>query len=714
MPSPEHPMGGQVTGEEASPSRPAGGLAEALRTPASELRAGASPAARPTRGTGVERGTPGSKRLGESLLQHESLVRRIKESAEEWEQKMQARRPPRTPLAGFTESYCSDTPDATVRADESDSSESELLQLKDQLSAANQQNERVQAQYSDLLSKMASVEVEARAAVARLAQVEAELQQREEDVRESRAEVAELTDLCKRHQMQTQVQAGLVQKREEANQELQRQKQQLMVARLQEMQVELEHVRSELAETEAERARAIDELRRRTSRAFGAPADDSETHLRALREDYQRQLSVLRTQLEERRSISPATSAPRGTQLRDPEPEPDGQPRGRNLQLQMDLEAEVARLRAANEETKLQLKRRDDILARQQASLDHARADIDEIEKRTQGTDCHDRQFYKCISDVVVTTALETSTDVVIAGKCFAGETVEALETRTTADGRVRVRISTGWLSVVASNGKVLLEDSTTDVLRTRIAEMDVVLRQRERDAEESRVLLADSDANSARLSRELQAAKSTKLNESTGTHQEVVELRRAIEHVRAREKAAAQELVQLRAENEQLMAEYADVRDQKEELNRLAEVQKLSQQLLERSHQLSAVHISQSDMNSLQSADTARGQELTDTKQQFMEERIRRRHVEKLRAKEEKIRARMELDLAKAHEDLANKDDELKIRNTELISLRAVNRHLKNKHSRYLAGGTGLVLPRTAVVDALRRPPVPPTRSSE
>jgi hypothetical protein len=304
-----------------------------------------------------------------------------------------------------------------------------------------------------------------------------------------------------------------------------------------------------------------------------------------------------------------------------------------------------------------------------------------------------------------VTTALETSSDVVIAGKCFAGETVEALETRTTADGRVRIRISTGWLSVVASNGKILLEDDTTGVLRTRIAEMEVVLRQKDRDAEQHRLLLAQSEAETARFNRELQAAKSTDVIESAGAHQELIDLRCAFDDTRAREEATAQELVELRAENEQLLVERADLLEQRNEVHLLAQTQALSQQLLERSNQLSAAQRTQPDMTNMQLMDVTKGQELTDTKQQLLEERTFRRHIEKRLKKEVEVRARTERELTEARADITTKSE-------ELIRVKAVKDHQAEQLQQHWSGGQGMVIPQSSVVDALgfrAASPLPP-----
>ena len=534
--------------QPGSPLSQQHGLA-ALSSPASEQRAGASPATRPKRGAAsvfvsTSSTTPRSEQLGESLQKHDAMVRKLKESSEEWEQKMQARKPAGTPLSGYAPSYSSVADGAEAETDARvalrvDAKDRELLQLKDWLFAEKQQAERVRQQYADLLSKMAGVDVEARGAVARLAELEADLSQRDEELRLSKAEVAELTAVCERNQMQAQVEARLLQKREQANDELQRQKQDLMVMRLQEMQAQVEQLQSELARKEMERVRAIDELQRRgggdgikpsepepepepeLGRSLVGDQDKSlsqaegyERRLQAQRADHEQQLSVLRAQLEAAQGLQMHVNNPTDQPEEDRAVAADAaqqdKQQTRRLELHRNLEAEVARLRAADQEAKLQLKSRDDLLARQQESLEQARADIHKIVQRGEGAftkESHERRFYKCVSDAVVTTALETSSDVVIAGKCFAGETVEALETRTTADGRVRIRISTGWLSVVASNGKILLEDDTTGVLRTRIAEMEVVLRQKDRDAEQHRLLLAQSEAETARFNRELQAA---------------------------------------------------------------------------------------------------------------------------------------------------------------------------------------------------------------
>ena len=119
----------------------------------------------------------------------------------------------------------------------------------------------------------------------------------------------------------------------------------------------------------------------------------------------------------------------------------------------------MGQLRTAEHEAQLLLTRRGDALQRLEQALEQSRREIHSLPGRTASSLADDdggsRRFYKCIADASVTEALETSQEVEVVGKCFAGETVEALETRITADRRMRIRSSQGWLSVVASTGTV-------------------------------------------------------------------------------------------------------------------------------------------------------------------------------------------------------------------------------------------------------------------
>ena len=63
-------------------------MAERPSPTASEQRLGSELAARPKRGAQAVASTPRSAQLGESLQKHESMVRKLRESAEAWEQKM--------------------------------------------------------------------------------------------------------------------------------------------------------------------------------------------------------------------------------------------------------------------------------------------------------------------------------------------------------------------------------------------------------------------------------------------------------------------------------------------------------------------------------------------------------------------------------------------------------------------------------------------------
>jgi hypothetical protein len=182
-------------------------------------------------------------------------------------------------------------------------------------------------------------------------------------------------------------------------------------------------------------------------------------------------------------------------------------------------------------------------IQRQRHQMDAAQSDMLLVSRGLPAA--VDTPCYRCVAAAAITAEFDGS-DLVDASatQLQAGETVDALDTRATTDGRARIYTHKGWISVVASSGETLLVDESTS---SRLAALEAVIGQQARQIKELQTVQSDSEAQVARYEQKLTDLRAF-VAQLSSENQQLVRQHATLVDEREGEKAEVQMLMRTHA----------------------------------------------------------------------------------------------------------------------------------------------------------------------